>query len=288
MEQSRRMISRMQPEVRYARSGDVSIAYQVVGDGPFDVVFVPGFVSNVDLVWRTARGEILRRLASFSRLIIFDKRGTGMSDRIAGAPTLETRMDDVRAVMESAGSERASLVGVSEGVPMSVLFASSYPERTWGLVLYGGWARKLWAPDYPWAQPEPEYRLEMENSRRLWGTSDYMERVARRMMAGDDIETEIDYLRQSASPGAAYALHEMNMQVDIRHVLPALRVPTLVVHKTGDHIPVEGARYMASRIPGAQLVEMPGSGHSLTSTETEVMTAEVERFLTEVWQENGS
>jgi class 3 adenylate cyclase len=287
MRQSRRMISGMQPEVRYARSGDVSIAYQVVGDGPFDVVFVPGFVSNVDLVWRTARGPILRRLASFSRLIIFDKRGTGMSDRIAGAPTLETRMDDVRAVMESAGSERAALVGVSEGVPMSVLFAGSYPERTWGLVLYGGWARKLWAPDYPWAQPELEYRREMEDSRRLWGTRDYMERVARRMMAGGDIETEVDYLLQSASPGAAYALHEMNMQVDIRHVLPALRVPTLVVHKTGDHIPVEGARYIASRIPGAQLVEMPGSGHSLTSAETEVMTAEVERFLTEVWQENG-
>ena len=288
MKQSRRMISGMQPEVRYARSGDVSIAYQVVGDGPFDLVYVPGFVSNVDLVWRTARGPILRRLASFSRLIIFDKRGTGMSDRIAGAPTLETRMDDVRAVMESAGSERASLVGVSEGVPMSVLFAGSYPERTWGLVLYGGWARKLWAPDYPWAQPELEYRLEMEDSRRLWGTRDYMERVARRMMAGADIETEVDYLRQSASPGAVYALHEMNMQVDIRHVLPALRVPTLVVHKTGDHIPVEGARYIASRIPGAQLVEMPGSGHSLTSTETEVMTAEVERFLTEVWQDSGS
>ena len=278
----------VQPEVRYARSGDVSIAYQVVGEGPFDVVFVPGFVSNVELVWRTARGAILRRLASFARLIIFDKRGTGMSDRVAGAPTLETRMDDVRAVMESAGSERAALVGVSEGVPMSVFFAASYPERTWGMVLYGGWARKLWATDYPWALREIEYRREMEEARRSWGMRDYMEQVARRMMAGPDLEIEVEYLRQSASPGAVYALNEMNMQIDIRHVLPALRVPTLVVHKTGDHIPIEGARYMAERIPGAQLLEIPGSGHSLTSSEVEVVTSEVERFLNDVWLESGA
>src|SRR5690242_8532165 len=139
------------PETRYARSGDVSIAYQVVGDGPFDVVFVPYLVTNVELGWEVPSTRVLLEgLASFSRLIHFDKRGTGMSDRVAGAPSLETRMDDVRAVMDAVGSERAALIGWSEGVAMSSLFAATYPERAWALVLYGGVARELRASDYPW------------------------------------------------------------------------------------------------------------------------------------------
>ena len=161
----------MLSDTRYARSGDVSVAYQVVGEGPFDVILVPGFVSHVELVWSVeARASMLRQLASFSRLILFDKRGTGMSDRVAGAPTLETRMDDVRAVMDAAGSERAALIGFSEGAPMSVLFAATYPERTAALVLWGGFARMLWAPTTRSGATDEEYRRELEADLRLFGT----------------------------------------------------------------------------------------------------------------------
>jgi pimeloyl-ACP methyl ester carboxylesterase len=161
------------PETRYAKSGDVSIAYQVVGEGPFDVVFVPGFVSHVELGLATPPYNTIRsRLASCSRLLAFDKRGTGMSDRVSGAPTLETRMDDVRAVMDAVGSSRAALVGISEGAPMSILFAATYPERTWGLVLLGSYARELWAPDYPWAPT----RSSTGRPRAIWPSSGLVSR----------------------------------------------------------------------------------------------------------------
>ena len=161
------------PETRYARSGDVSIAYQVIGHGPFDLVYVPGFVSHVELRWRVplfARG--LEQLAAFSRLLLFDKRGTGMSDRVAGAPTLEARMDDLRAVMDDVGSARAAIFGVAEGAPMSLLFAATYPERTAALVLRGGFPRMMWAPDYPWGRSEEQYRADLEADLRLYGRRD--------------------------------------------------------------------------------------------------------------------
>jgi pimeloyl-ACP methyl ester carboxylesterase/class 3 adenylate cyclase len=272
------------PETRYARSGDVSIAYQVIGDGPFDLVFVPGFLSNVELTWRIPdRSAYLRRLASFSRLILFDKRGTGMSDRVAGAPSLETRMDDVRAVMDAAGSSRAAILGVSEGGPMSLLFAATYPERVSALVLYASFPRILWAPDYPFGEREDEYdRLSRKDEER-WGSTELFAEIVDGLAPGADEESRrasIEYFRQSASPGVVAALHAMNKHLDVRHVLPVIRVPTLVINLTGDDpFNVASCRYMAERIPGAQLVEIPGRGHVPTLENFEPIVAEIETFL---------
>src|SRR5436305_5228546 len=194
----------MTPETRYARSGDVSIAYQVYGEGPFDVVFVPPSASHVELGWEVPNVRAFKEgIGSFSRLIFFDKRGTGMSDRVAGAPSLETRMDDVRAVMDAVGSERAALVGWSEGVSMSVLFAATYPERTWALVLYGGKARELRAPDYPWGWTEAEALHAIEAGRAASEQSGYAEQVARSgMPTADDEEVAAlaRVMHQSMSP----------------------------------------------------------------------------------------
>jgi pimeloyl-ACP methyl ester carboxylesterase len=175
----------VKPETRYARSGDVSIAYQVVGDGPFDLVYVPGAVSNVELIWEDpARASFFGRLASFSRLILFDKRGTGLSDRVSGIANLETRMDDVRAVMDAASSQRAVLVGASEGGPMSALFAATYPERTVALVVYGSMPRFTWAPDFPWGEPLDEFRHDGEDWARGWGSLDGAAEVLRSQKPG--------------------------------------------------------------------------------------------------------
>ena len=259
----------MQPETRYTRSGEVNIAYQVVGEGPMDLVYVMGWVSNIDLFWAEARLErFLSRLASFSRLILFDKRGTGLSDRVPNdqLPTIEQRMDDVlavRAVMDAAGSERAALFGVSEGGPMAAVFASTYPQRTSALVMYGTYAKRVRTEDYPWA-PTPEERQRWYDLlQRDWGRDADLAVLAPSI--ADDPQVRQwwgSYLRQSASPGAALALARMNTQIDIRQVLPAIRVPTLVIHRTGDRdIDVGGARWMAERIPGARYVELPGDDH---------------------------
>src|SRR2546426_163698 len=196
--------SRMKPETRYARSGDVSIAYQVTGDGPFDLVFIPPFVTHVELVWTTSFAPALRGLSSFCRLIRFDKRGTGMSDRVAGAPTLETRMDDARAVMDAAGSSRAAVLGSSEGAAMRLLFAATYPERTAALRLRSAYPRTMWAPDYPWGRTEEEYRGETERDLGLFGPSDQaLNAVRSRLQLVDDQEAQqwVDYFRWSGSPG---------------------------------------------------------------------------------------
>jgi pimeloyl-ACP methyl ester carboxylesterase len=276
----------------YARSGDVSIAYQVVGDGPFDVVLVPGFLSHVELGWKVSVAARTReRLVEFSRLIVFDKRGTGMSDRVAGAPTLETRMDDVRAVMDAAGSTRAAVVGVSEGAPMSLLFAATYPERTAALVLWGGMPRMMWAPDYPCGYTEEAYREWMEvTAGWLFGPRE--EALAGLRGSGFDgpgeAEGLLDYYRSSISPGAMRALYEMNREIDVRHVLTAIRVPTLIVHGTDDDtVPLEGARYMAQRISGARLVELPGAGHLMVGDVAYDLVDEIERFLSVVSEERG-
>ena len=278
----------MPPETRYARSGDVSIAYQVVGEGPFDVVFVPPGSSHVELGWEIPGSRVLRDgLASFARLIFFDKRGTGMSDRVTGAPTLETRMDDVRAVMDAAGSERAAVIGWSEGVAMSALFAATYPERAWALVLYGGCARELRAPDYPWGPTEAEMLRLIEDERAMSERPEFAEGVARSGMptAGDEeVAALARVIRQSISPGASEALSRMNMQIDFRHVLPAIRVPTLVLHNTGDRwVEVERGRDLADRIPGAEFVELPFEGHITTAADTPRLLAEIERFLEAAW-----
>jgi class 3 adenylate cyclase len=275
------------PDVRYAKSGDIHIAYQVVGEGPFDLVYIPGFVSNVEEIWEGPHARrFFQRLASFSRLILFDKRGTGLSDPvpIADLPTLEERMDDLRAVMDAAGSERAALLGHSEGGVMSVLFAATYPERTVALITLGTFAKRIWSEDYPWA-PTPEGRaLNYAEVERDWGRDIDIE-VYAPSMAGDRAYKEwlLRYFRRSASPQAALALLKMNTQADIRDVLPTVRVPTLVLNRVGDRdVNVEEARYIATRIPGAKLVELPGADHPMSVGDTEPLLGEIEEFLTGV------
>jgi pimeloyl-ACP methyl ester carboxylesterase len=279
------------PETRYARSGKVNIAYQVLGDGPFDLVFVPGYVTHLELSWKLPNfGPALEELASFSRLIKFDKRGTGMSDPVSGAPTLETRMDDVRAVMDAVGSRRAALFGLSEGASMAALFAATYPERTAALVLRSALARTLWAPDYPWGRTEDDYQREIERELSLYGPREDALAMVRSLGRFDDEELEafVDYLRYSASPGMLEALLRMNKEIDIRHVLTAVRVPTLVLHGADDElVPPEAARYLASRIPGARFVELPGVGHLALGGAGDRIFVETNRFLTDVWESGG-
>jgi pimeloyl-ACP methyl ester carboxylesterase len=277
----------VRPETRYARSGDVHIAYQVVGEGTLDLVFVMGWVSNLDWFWEEPSfARFLRRLASFSRLILFDKRGTGLSDRVPDGdlPTLEQRMDDVRAVMDAAGSARAALIGVSEGGPLCLLFGATYPERTEALVVVGSYARRLRAEDYPWGTPRDERDRFMEEVRSTWGGPVGIELRAPSRCTDESFRRWwASYLRMSASPGAAYTLTRMNAEIDVRAVLPSVRVPTLVVHRTGDRsLSVEGARYMAERIPGARLVELPGDDHlPFVGDQDEILDA-IEEFLTGV------
>ena len=282
------------PETRYARSGDVHIAYQVSGEGPFDLVFVQGYVSHLELHWKMATfAPFLERLSSFCRLIRFDKRGTGMSDPVSGAPTLETRMDDVRAVMDAVGSKRAALYGLSEGAAMSILFAATYPERTAALVVRSAFPRRMWAPDYPWGRTEEEYERELEQDLRVFGPREQARESARLRGTFDDteVDTYLEMVRFGSSPGGLAALHRMNREIDIRHVLPAVRVPTLVLHGAEDRVvPVDVARYVASRIPAARLVELPGLGH-LSIGGGDVVADQIEQFVSEVrssggWQES--
>ena len=275
------------PETNYARSGDVNIAYQVIGDGPLDLVFVMGWVSHLEYFWEEESfSEFLRRLASFSRLILFDKRGTGLSDRVplSELPTLEQRMDDVRCVMEAVGSERAALVGVSEGGPMSALFAATYPERTAALVMIGTYAKRIWAPDYPWAPTPDEREHFIEEMREHWGGPVGLEERAP-SKADDPLFRQwwATYLRMGASPGAAVALTKMNAEVDVRDVLPTVRVPTLVLHRAGDRcLKVEEGRYVAELVPGAKYVELPGEDHLPFVGDQGAIIDEIEEFLTGV------
>jgi class 3 adenylate cyclase len=272
-----------QPETRYARSGDVSIAYQVSGGGSFDLVVFPAWITNVELMWDDPKYRThFERLGSFARLIRFDKRGTGLSDRVAGIADMETRMDDVRAVMDGAGSEHAALMGVSEGGPLAVLFAATYPERTLALVLYGSAPRFSRAPGYPWGPTREEAHAEIDDLRRRWGTFE----LTADMLRGAGVEPThelVEYyargMRQSASPGAVAQLDMMNLEIDVRGVLPSLRVPTLVLHRTEDHIPVEGARWMAQQMPTARFVELPGHGSPILLGEGERVEQEIESFL---------
>jgi class 3 adenylate cyclase/esterase/lipase len=247
------------PETRYARSGEVRIAYQVTGDGPLDLVFVPGFVSNLELLGEMPEwAQFFARLAAFSRLIKFDKRGTGLSDRVAGIAPLEERMDDVRAVMDAAGSERAAVFGVSEGGAMSVLFAATYPDRAQALVLYGSYARASHLLS------DEQFNEEQELIDRTWGTGEYiLKRYMRGGMSDDAARQKFArFERQSASPSAVLAIRRMNREIDARHVLPSIRVPTLVMHRVGDSaVSVEHSRFLAANIPGAKYVELPGTDH---------------------------
>jgi pimeloyl-ACP methyl ester carboxylesterase len=270
-------------ETKYARSGDVHIAYQVVGAGALDLIFVPGWVSNLEMLWRQPElAHFIRRLATFSRIILFDKRGTGLSDRVSGPATLEQRIDDLHAVMEAVGSKSAALCGVSEGGPMACLFAATYPERTRALVLYGTYVKWLRDPDFPNVPSRAEHEQVMQLYEKYWGKPFGVREFAP-SRAEDPVFREwwAAYLRSAASPGAAVALHLMNIEIDIRELLPAIRVPTLVMHRADDHlIPVDQGRYLAAHIPNAKYVELPGADHLIFVGDAEPMLDAMEEFLT--------
>jgi len=274
--------ARRRPETRYAKSGEVNIAYQVLGDGPTDLVCVPGWVSNLDHVWsEPSLARFYERLASFSRLILFDKRGTGLSDQTAEPPGLEQRMDDVRAVMDAVGSRRSALFGASEGGNMCMLFAATYPERTIALITCGSFAKRVWDPEYPWA-PTPEQREKWFRSiEEGWGGVVDLPTLAPSVANDENFrQWWAGYLRSGASPGAALALARMNTAIDVRHVLPAIRVPSLVFHRKGDlDVNVEEGRYIARHIPGAKFVELPGDGHLFWVGDQEPILQAIEKFL---------
>jgi pimeloyl-ACP methyl ester carboxylesterase/class 3 adenylate cyclase len=277
------------PDTQYAKSGDVHIAYQVFGEGPIDLVQVPGSVSHLDLMWEDSGfARYYRRLANFARVIVFDKRGTGLSDRAAGIATLEERMDDVRAVMDAVGSQQAAIIGLSEGGSMSILFAATYPERTRGLVLYGSNVTGRGDEDFPWAP----FRTDEEIRKRLDETPwDSADQIIDALASGapsvaHDPAIQQWWLRMrraGASPAATRALAEMNFLIDVRPVLPSIRTPTLVINLTEDRwVPIEAARYIAARIPAAKLAEIPGTDHVFVWQAVEPVVAEIEEFLTGV------
>jgi pimeloyl-ACP methyl ester carboxylesterase len=280
------------PETRYARSGDLNIAYQVSGDGPVDLVFVPGYVTHLELHWSIPSfTPFLEHLSSFARLIRFDKRGTGMSDGVSGAPTLEARMDDVRAVMDAVGSERAAFYGLSEGAAMSILFAATYPERVAALAVRSAFPRRMWAPDYPWGRTEADYEREVADALEVFGSRERALAAIRRLGIFTDEEAGLflQMMRFGTSPGALQALHRMNKEIDIRHVLPSVRVPTLILHGLEDTVvPIEVARYLAAQIPTSRIVELPGIGHlALGGPTADPIGEEIEQFLEEVRAAGG-
>ena len=275
------------PETHYAVSDGVHIAYQVVGTGPFDLVYVPGWVSNVEIMWEEPRlAAFLGRLASFARLIVFDKRGTGLSDPVPDGelPDLERRMDDVRAVMDAAGSERAALLGHSEGGNMCILFSATFPERTSALVLVGCYAKRSRTDDYPWAPDPVERERDIAEIERTWGRVDPTPTLAPSLADDQAFRDWVSrYLRLSASPRAAAAVLRMNTQIDTRDVLPAIRVPSLLIYRTGDYdVLVDEGRWIASRIPDARFVELPGSDHLMWAGDAGAILDEIEGFLTGV------
>ncbi len=273
------------PETHYAQSGEVNIAYQVVGSGDIDIVFVMGWISHLEYFWEHHLfASFLNRLASFSRLILFDKRGTGLSDRVPlnELPTLEQRMDDVRAVMDAVGSERAVLIGVSEGGPMCSLFAATYPERTSALVMIGTYAKRIWEKDYPWAPTTDQREAFFDTVRRDWGKAVGIEERAPSMAHDEEFRNWwATYLRMGASPGAAVALTKMNAEIDVRDILPTIRVPTLVIHRSGDMcLKVEEGRFVASQIPACKYLELDGIDHLPFVGDQEEILEEIEEFLT--------
>jgi pimeloyl-ACP methyl ester carboxylesterase len=276
----------VQPTVRFTKSGDVNIAYGVVGDGPVDLVWVPGWVSNLEISWDDpSYARFLDRLASFSRLIVFDKRGTGLSDRvpISELPTIEQRMDDVRAVMDAVGSERAVLFGASEGGPMCTVFAATYPERTQALIMYGAYATFLDLDGHPWGWGRESVEQWLVTLEELWDDLSPTLYLWAPSMADDPAARRYwtRFIRMAASPAAVAAFTRMNVEIDIRDILPSVRVPTLVIHRAEDRLVDVGAgRYLAEHIPGARYVELPGHDHLWWWEDPERILGEVEEFVT--------
>jgi pimeloyl-ACP methyl ester carboxylesterase len=252
------------PEIHYAHSDKLSIAYQVIDDGAIDIVVVPGWISNIEVFWEDSHVvRFFEKLATFSRLILFDKRGTGLSDRSVEAATLEERMDDVRAVLDAVGSKRAALLGISEGGTLCILFAATYPDRTAALITVGSYARRLRAPDYPYFTNRDEALKAVEAAAADWGGPVWID-IRIPSVANDPIIRNwwARFLRMSASASAAAALQRMNLEIDVRHMLPSIRTPTLILHAKDDRgVPVGASRHMADNIPNAKLVEIEASDH---------------------------
>jgi len=278
------------PEIRYARAIDeLHIAYQVVGHGSVDLVFVPPWISVLDIQWENEEfARFLRRLTAFCRLIVFDKRGTGLSDRVSNerVPDLETRMDDVRAVMDGAGSDRAAILGLLDGGHLAALFAATNPERTSALILWGSSARGAWAPDYPWGMTLERFEEHNRQIEAGWGTTDYVRwLIPQEEPSRADDEGYVRWLarcfRHGASPGAALALNRMWFETDVRGILPMIRVPTLVLNRSeAAYLPAEESRILAERIPGARHVELPGSAFWPWLGDSESAVAEIQEFVT--------
>jgi len=273
----------MTPQTRYAKAGTLNIAYQVIGDGPIDLVVVPGWISNIEVFWEDAHvARFFERLATFTRLILFDKRGTGLSDRSTEAATLEERMDDVRAVLDAVGSSRAALLGYSEGGAMCILFAATYPERTEALITIGSYARRLRAPDYPYFTSREESLAEIEAAASDWGGPVWAD-IRIPSVASEPIISRwwAKFLRMSASAGAAAALQRMNLDIDVRHVLPMVQAPTLFIHAKGDRgVPVGASRQMAEAIPDATLIELDSDDHLPFYDKPDEIIGHIQTFLT--------
>jgi class 3 adenylate cyclase len=273
----------MEAPVRYAKSGDVHLAYRVFGDGPRDLVLIPGTLSHAEMTWEMPANEhLLKRLTAFARVIVFDKRGQGLSDRVFAAPdyTLEERLGDIKAVMDAAGCERANLYGWSEGGPAALMFSATYPERTSALVLYGTFAS---IKDPPWSEPREEWEKIISTWEPHWGEGILLERNAPSAWADERVRKATGrWERATASPGSIVSLMRTNYALDVRHILPAIRVPTLVLHRLGDSlVPFECARHLVQNIPDARLVQMEGTDHSIFDHDTQDFVADqIEEFIT--------
>jgi len=273
------------PKTKYARSGDVRIAYQVTGNGPFDVVWAPGTMSHLDLDWEIPqRALFFERFSEFCRLIRFDKRGTGLSDRPVQMATLEERTDDIRAVMDDVDIERANIFGVSEGSSMACLFAATYPQRVNSLLVWGAQARWIASPDHPWGQTQEQHDQMIAMIDNDWPSFEYITGPGAGVGKDTDpafIESISRYMRAAANPSAVRAYEQMNGQIDTRPILPSIQAPTLVMNRTGDPCSnVEAARDMASRIPGAKFKEYPGNSHSMMLDDMETVLSDIQEFIT--------
>lgn len=277
------MIDSNQVETRYAKSGDLNIAYQIFGEGAINLVYIPGWTSNVEFMWTIPENhEFLSKLGSFARVVVLDRRGTGLSDPVENPPTLEERMDDVRAVMDAAGWERAAIWGVSEGGPMAMLFAATYPDRTEALLLYGTYARFSRDKDYPCGYSPRANEKWLTKVEQTWGTGE-MSRgfVPTRANDAAYIRALGRAERMAMSPGTARKLFYLLTELDVRHVLSAIRVPTIVLHRVGDApVSVKNAHYMAEHIAGAKYVELPGADHIPWMGDQDALLSEVREFLT--------
>ncbi len=275
----------MKPITKYTKSGTINIAYQMVGEGPVDLIYIPGWVSNLDMMWKDPKiSSFLKQLLKFTRLILFDKRGTGLSDRVKATSTLEERMDDIKCVMDATNSEKAILFGHSEGGVVSSLFAATYPQNTVALITFGIWAKRIYSEDYPWA-PKPEereifYKLIEEG----WGSDKFMDIKTLMPSMSHDLEyigVFSNYLRSGASPGAALALAKMNTEADITTILSTIKVPALILHRTNDlDCNVEEGKYIAKHIPNSIFVELPGDDHLFWTGDTFSVLSEIQGFIT--------